>query len=715
MPCRSPLALVLAAAGLAALCAAELPPTPTTPKKPVTDEYHGVKVVDNYRWLEDANDPAVRKWTEEQNRHTDAYFKQLPALDAVRKRVKGLLSAASSDYFALRYRGGRLFALKAQPPAEQPFLVTLKSADEPQTEQVVLDPNKLNPKGTTAIDFYVPSLDGRLVAVSLSEGGTEDGTVHVYEVAGAKELADVIPRVNGGTAGGSVAWNADGTGFWYTRYPRGDERPKEDLDFYQQVYFHKLGTPTEQDAYALGKDFPRIAEVQLATSDDGRHVLASVANGDGGEFAHYLLGLSGQWAQVTRFADRVTGAALGVDDSLYLLSRNAAPRGKVLRLPLAAPRLDRAKEIIPEGAGAVQGLVATAGRLYVTELVGGPSQVRVFDLDGKPQKPVPVPEIAAVEEVVRLAGDEVLFRVETYTAPPAWYRFDPASGKPTRTALYRTSPADFDDTEVVREFAVSKDGTKVPLNILRRKGTTLDGNNPTLLYGYGGYNISLTPEFAPGVRVWLDQGGVYAVANLRGGGEFGEAWHQAGNLTHKQNVFDDFAACARHLIDRKYTRPERLAVEGGSNGGLLMGAALTQHPDLFRAVAAHVGIYDMLRVELHPNGAFNVTEFGTVKDEEQFQALYAYSPYHHVQDGTVYPAVFLRTGENDPRVDPANSRKMTARLQAATSSKLPVLLRVSKTGHGIGSSLTERIDRQTEVYGFLFDQLGVKGETRLEP
>src|SRR5262245_25945661 len=360
MPRRSPLALVLAVAGLAALTAAELPPTSATPKKPVTDEYHGVKVVDNYRWLEDANDPAVRKWTEEQNRHTDAYFKQLPAMDALRKRVKGLLSAASSDYFALRYRGGRLFALKAQPPAEQPFLVTLKSADEPQGEQVVLDPNKLNPKGTTAIDFYVPSLDGRLVAVSLSEGGTEDGTVHVYEVAGGKELPDVIPRVNGGTAGGSAAWNADGTGFWYTRYPRGDERPKEDLDFYQQVYYHKLGTPTEQDAYTLGKDFPRIAEVQLATSDDGRHVLASVANGDGGEFAHYLLGPSGRWAQVTRFADRVTGAALGVDESLYLLSRNGAPRGKVLRLPLAAPRLDQAREIVPESEAAVEGFVPTA-------------------------------------------------------------------------------------------------------------------------------------------------------------------------------------------------------------------------------------------------------------------------------------------------------------------------------------------------------------------
>ncbi len=716
MPRRVPrpvLVLALALTALAFLCAAEPVAAPATAKKPVTDEYHGVKVVDDYRWLEDANDPAVRKWTEEQNRHTDAYFKPLPALDPLRKRVKELLSAAAPDWFALRYRGGKLFALKSQPPAEQPFLVTLKSADEPASEQVVLDPNKLNPKGTTAIDFYVPSPDGKLVAVSLSEDGTEDGTVHVYETASGKDLSDVIPRVNGGTAGGSVAWNADGSGFWYTRYPRGSERPKEDLDFYQQVWFHKLGTPTEQDTYALGKDFPRIAEIKLETSDDGKHVLATVANGDGGEFAHYALGPAGKWVQVTRFEDQVTAAAFGPDDTLYLLSRKGAPRGKVVRLLLAAPKLDEAKTIVPASDAAIRGFVVTADRLYVTDLVGGPSQVRVFDRAGKPQKPVPVPPIASVEEVAKLAGDEVLVRVETYTTPPAWHRFDPASGKATRTALFRTAPVNFDDVEVVRETAVSKDGTKVPLNILRRKGTKLDSNNPALLYGYGGYNISLAPEFHVALRVWLDHGGVYAVANLRGGGEFGEEWHKAGNLTNKQNVFDDFAACAQYLIEKKYTRPEKLAIEGGSNGGLLMGAALTQHPELYRAVAAHVGIYDMLRVELHPNGAFNVTEFGTVKDPAQFKALYGYSPIHHVKDGTAYPAVYLRTGANDPRVDPANSRKMAARLQAAMASGRPVLLRLTSTGHGIGSSLSERIDRQTEVYAFLFDQLGV--EYKSEP
>jgi prolyl oligopeptidase len=277
------------------------------------------------------------------------------------------------------------------------------------------------------------------------------------------------------------------------------------------------------------------------------------------------------------------------------------------------------------------------------------------------------------------------------------------------TALVRTSSADFSDSEVLREFATSKDGTKVPMSIILKKGTKLDGNNPTLLTGYGGYGISLSPRFAAGRRVWLDAGGVYVVANLRGGAEYGEEWHRVGNLTKKQNVFDDFAACARHLIDRKYTSPARLAIEGGSNGGLLMGAALTQHPELFRAVVSHVGIYDMLRVELHPNGAFNVTEFGTVNNPEQFKALYAYSPYHRVKDGTAYPAVFLLTGANDGRVDPANSRKMAARLQTATSSDRPVLLQVSsESGHGIGDSLSDEIERAADVYAFLFTQLGIR-------
>jgi prolyl oligopeptidase len=318
---------------------------------------------------------------------------------------------------------------------------------------------------------------------------------------------------------------------------------------------------------------------------------------------------------------------------------------------------------------------------------------------------VPILPISSVREVARLAGDDFLFRNQSYLEPPAWYRY--ADGKSARTGLFQTSAASFADAEAVRETCTSKDGTQVPINLLRKKGVALDGNNPTLLTGYGGYGISVTPGFDVARRIWLDHGGVYAVANLRGGGELGEEWHAAGKLTKKQNVFDDLYACAKHLVETRVTKPEKLAILGGSNGGLMMGAALTQHPEAWKAVVSRVGIYDSLRFELTANGAFNITELGTVKDPEQFKALHAYSPYHHVKDGASYPAILFLTGENDPRVDPYNSRKMTARLQAANASKAPILLRTSgDTGHGMGSPLSAKIAETVDIWSFLISELG---------
>src|ERR1700686_2168064 len=698
-----------------------IPAAPATPKRPVTDEYHGGKVVDDYRWLEDWDSPQVKQWNAAENARTREYLDHLPARPEIKARLAKLLSEASSRYTALSYHGGMLFAMKMQPPKHQPMLVALRSVEDAASEKVIIDPNPLSEKGSTEIDFYVPSADGKLVAVSLSEGGSEDGTAHVFETATGKELSDRVPRVNFGTAGGSFAWNADGSGFYYTRYPQGNERPAEDANFYQQIYFHKLGTESGQDTYVLGKDFPRIAEIHLSSSEDGKWILAAVSNGDGGQFAHYVMDSSGKWTQVTQFQNEIVGAELGTpnDPSLYLLSRHNAPRGKILRLDLAHPQLSKAEEIVPQSSGAkanenarasITHFVSTDSRLYVEEEIGGPSRGRIFDHHGKQLGTLRAPPISAVDDVVHTTGDNVVFRVATYLVPAAWYSLDSASGKTSKTALVETSPVTFDDAEVVREFAVSKDGTRVPVNIIRRKGTKLDGTNPALLTAYGGYGISLAPHFAGALaRLWLDQGGVFAVANIRGGGEYGDQWHKAGNLTHKQNVFDDVIASAEHLIQRKYTAPEHLVIEGGSNGGLLMGAALTQRPDLFRAVVSFVGIYDMLRVELDPNGAFNVTEFGTVKDPEQFKALYAYSPYHHVKDGTAYPAILMLTGENDHRVNPMESRKMIARLQAADSSGHPILLRTSASaGHGIGTALDERIEQDADLFSFLFDQLGIE-------
>jgi prolyl oligopeptidase len=685
--------------------------------EPVTNVYHGVVVVDDYQWLEDPSAPAVREWVRAENERTRAYFSRLPYHDGIAEQLTQIRSEESARYFGLAWRQGRTFGLRFKPPAQQPVLVRLSSLEPPALWRSVADPNTLNTNGTTAIDWFVPSLDGRLMAVSLSEGGSEQGTVHFFEVETGKELSDVIPRVQYPTGGGSAAWTADGTGVLYTRYPHQGERPEADVNFYQQVWFHRLGTPVSEDKLEIGSDFPRIAEIELEASEDGNWIVASVANGDGGDFAHYLRNSSGHWQQITHFEDGIKVVRIGRDGALYLLSRKDAPRGKVLRLPLdvvgqapetPSPLLAAAKTVVPEREGVVEELAPASHGIYISDLVGGPSALTYFPAQGGSAVNIPILPISTASGLNSWHSDELVFANVSYLKPFAWFTFNPGSGSPKRTALYLTSPVDFDDVEVVREFAASKDGTQVPLNILRKKGLELNGNNPTLLYGYGGYGINLSPAFDSTRRVWFDAGGVYAVANLRGGGEFGEAWHKAGNLTQKQHVFDDFIAAAEHLIERRYTSSARLAVEGGSNGGLLMGAFLTQRPDLARAIVSHVGIYDMLRVELDPNGQFNTTEFGTVKDLEQFKALYAYSPFHHVRKGVKYPAVLLTTGDNDGRVNPAQSRKMAACLQAATASDQPILFRsTSSAGHGIGTALKVRIAEEADVLSFLFDQLGV--------
>src|SRR6476646_3657716 len=650
-------------------------PLPQTPKKPVTDEYQGVKVEDNYQWLEQDDDPAVKAWSDAQSRRTREYIDKLPDRTAIEKQLTDWYAKTSPTYSGIVSRPGILFARKFQPPKQQQMLVTLASAEDLKSEKIVLDPNKLDPSGKTAIDWFVPSRDGKYVAISISQGGSEDGTLHIYETATGKTLKDSIAHVQYPTAGGSAAWNADGTGIYYTRFPRKGERPNADLNFYQQVYFHKIDTADSEDTYSIGKDFPRIAEIKLDASHDGKYILATVANGDGGDFSHYLLAPDGNWKQLTQFSDQIKAARIGRDDALYLLSRADAPRGKILRVPLDKPELANAAVIVPSNDAVIQFVEPTADAVYVGDLLGGPSQIRRFGLNGTSEKIVPIPNISAVTEM---------------------------------ESLEDSSPVSFADIEVSREMATSKDGTKVPLNIIRKKGTKLDGNNPVLLYGYGGYGISMQPGFDFTRRLWFDRGGGWVVANIRGGVEFGEDWHKAGNLTKKQSVFDDFAAAAQYLINEKWTRPEKLAILGGSNGGLLMGAMITQHPELVRAVVSAVGIYDMLRVELAPNGAFNVTEFGTVKDPDQFKALYAYSPYHHVADGTNYPSILFMTGANDGRVAPYHSRKMVARLDEANKSSNPILLRTStSSGHGIGTALSERIKQLADQYSFLFAQLGM--------
>jgi prolyl oligopeptidase len=692
---------------------------PATPQKPVTDQYHGVTVTDPYRWLENSQDPAVHQWSLAQDARTRKYLDGLPQRERMYKQLMQQISATSPSYEELKIAGERVFALYTQPPKQQRMIALLTNAADPKLARVVVDPNAINPAGTTAIDWFVPSPDGKWLAVSMSDNGSEDGTLHLFEVETGKDQALRIPRVQYPTGGGSVAWREDGQGFWYTRYP-GPERPSEEQQFYQHVYFHRLGDDPARDALVIGAGLPKVAEIELDSRYDAKLIVASVANGDGGEFEHFLIDGTGHVRQVTHFADGIVAATTAPDGSLYLISRKGAPRGALLMLAPGDTVLAHAKVVVPESDGVMSSagefsetpIVASSTLLYLPELVGGPSRVSLYDHGGAARGTLPLPPVASVDEVRLLSDGSVLYRVQTYLQPPAFMHYDPKSGRSSPTELKQTSPVSFADAEVVREIARSKDGTAVPFNIVRRKGAAPDAGHPAplLLNGYGGYGVSEVPTFlGPRARLWLDGGGIYVTTNLRGGGEFGESWHLQGALTHKQHVFDDFIAVAEWLIAHHYTDREHLAIIGGSNGGLLMGAVMTQRPDLFRAVVSRVGIYDMLRVERDPNGTFNTTEFGSTQDEAQFKALYAYSPYHHVQDGTAYPAVLMLTGETDGRVNPAHSRKMIARLQAATGSKRPVLLTINAhAGHGIGSALSIVVNQYADMYSFLFDQLGMK-------
>jgi prolyl oligopeptidase len=686
-----------------------------TPKVPVSSTYHGVTVTEDYRWLEDARSDQARSWTMAQNRRTRGYLESLPCYGAVRQRVAEVLTAEPVRYDALRHAGSAYFALKRQPPKQRPFLVALSDLDDLSDERVLVDPDQIDGSGPATIDWYQPSPDGRLVAVSMSSHGTRDGTVHVYQATSGELTGTAVPRVTGGTASGSLAWAGDSSGFWCTRYPSPGERPDGDAGFYQEVWYYPLGGSLADGRRELAGVFAddRIAENFLTASPDGRWVMDRVQKGDGGEWQVFVRAQAGgAWWLAADVADKVTYAAFG-PGALYLLSRLDAPNGKVLRLPVrAGATAADAAEVVPEADAAIEGgalaspLAVTDRSLWLLDMDAGWSSMRRFDLQGTPAGPVRVPPGSAVDGLVRLDGHEVAYATESFTGPRSWWR---ASGQaaPRRTALRARTPLDFSGFEVGREFAISADGTRVPVTLIVPRGTPRDGTAPVLLTGYGGSGISLKPRFDPGWLPWLEQGGVAAVAHTRGGGEYGEDWHHAGRLAAKQNVFDDFAGCARFLIESRLTSSERLAILGGSNGGLLMGAMLTQHPGLSRAVVAMVPVMDMLRVELDPNGSFNVTEYGTVNDPELFQALRAYSPYHNVKDGTAYPAVLLTAGESDPIVKAYHAKKMAARLQAATSSGQPILLRTDSGGHG-PTALDQQVSELSDTYAFLFDRLSVE-------
>jgi len=693
--------------------------TTDPPKIAVSASYHGVTVTEDYRWLEDATSEQTKAWTAAQNEATREFLDGRPAHAAVRRRAEQIAAAESvsfgrhafeSDYEGPRLAGSTYFVLQRKPPKQQPFLVMLNDLDDLSGGRVLVDPSVIDETGATTIDWFVPSPDGRLVAVSLSSHGTEDGTLHLFSTASGEPVGDPIPRVNSGTAGGSLAWAGDSTGFWYTRGPAPGERPEEELEFFQEIWRHTVGEPAGSDRRDHPQPLadPRIVEHFLASSPDGRWLMDRAQRGDSGDWQVFVRPQQGgDWRLVADVPDRCVRAVFG-DDELYLVSRATSPRGEVLRLPLASSAtVADAQRIVPETDVTIESIAATESRLWMLDIDGGPSGLRVCDADGGNLAAIDVPPVSAIDSLGRLDAHEVAYAVESFTRPRVWWtaRDD---GSPQPTALADEMPFDLSSYEVRREFATSADGTRVPMTLLSAPGTPRDGSAAALLTGYGGFGISLKPQFDPTRLLWLEQGGVYVVANLRGGGEYGEDWHEAGRLESKQRVFDDFAACAGHLAETGVTSPEHLVVIGGSNGGLLMGATLTQHPGIARVVVALVPVMDMLRAELHPNGAFVTGELGSVTDKDQFEALLAYSPYHNVHDGVAYPATLLTGGEFDPRVDAHHPKKMAARLQAATSGDEPILLRIASGGHGIGGSLDETVDRLADVYTFIFDRLGLE-------
>jgi prolyl oligopeptidase len=683
---------------------------PFAASRVTTHDYFGTIVSDDFDWLENAADPATRSWLAAEQAYARRHLDAMPARAALRQRLQALAVSASNAYTDLVERGGVLFALKAAPPLQRPVLVILRSVDEPASERVVFDPNEQSPDGALAIDFIRPSPDGRRVAVALSDGGADGDTVRVIDLgAGGQALPDTLSRVTSAGGGGDVAWSANGGGLFFTRYPAQGAAPGAAPSV--QVMFHRLGTPAAQDRVELGAGLPRLARVRLAGARDGRNLLALVENGRGGDVSLYLRPVDangeGAWRRLADETDGVRDAQFGDDDALWVRSIAGAPRGKLLRLPLAEARSvnwNRVPVVATPLEGAIQRYAVAGGTLYLAEGSTGPTRLRLVDARTRRGSVVVLPPTGAVAAFARVGRSDVLAQVTNYLEPPLWLRV--GGGHARRTPLVGTSDAHFNDSEVVREFAASRDGTPVPLDILRRRGTRLDGRNPVLLTLAGSAGPGTTPDFDAVRRLWLDRGGVVAVATLRGSTDPGEDWHAAGVRTRRQAAADDLVACAEALVKRGYTQPALLGLRARGDGALAAGMALTQRPELFRAVVAASGRHDLLRLELDAAGAYDAPEFGSTRDRAQFDALAAVSPLRAVRDGAHYPAVLLLAGDRDRRVDPSQSRKMAARLQQADPSGHPILLLTDFfSGQPAQARLADGVDQLADELGFLLDEV----------
>ncbi|HET7307549.1 MAG TPA: prolyl oligopeptidase family serine peptidase [Gammaproteobacteria bacterium] len=671
---------------------------PPSPKHPASSTLHGVKVSDPYRWLEDGDAPKVRHWIKAQNTYTDAVLSAMPQGHALSKRVRALAITSTRRYSPL-LAGGTLFYLRQTPPQPQPVLV---AQAWPKGKAHVLV--NVNGKGHLAITHYWPSPSGRYLAYGTAKGGSELTTIHVLDVKMGRRLPDTLRWAGGGTSPQALAWDADEKGFIYMRFPPPPKgRPVE--QFNAELVHHTLGRPASADKVVFGKDYSPIAEYHLLSSPDAKQLALVAYDGDGGP-ADVFLHRGAQWVKVLGHDANVRGAAW-VGQRLLVQSFAGAPHGKIVSVDV-----DGKTHVVvpPSKDGALQRIEPIAAGFLVVRSWGPDWWIEQYNDDGRFVRRLPLPAHGiGIGGIASEAGQpDALVSYSGWTLPSRWAVYNAKTGK-LKTVFEVKPAADYSKVRVHVIEGVSKDGTRVPVTVLSMGGAASDGKRPTILYGYGGFDIPMRPGFIGARLAWLERGGVYAVANIRGGNEFGEGWHRGGMRFDKQNVFDDFYAAAIALEKAGWTDRDHLGIMGGSNGGLLMGAELTQHPHAFRAVVSMVGIYDMIRHEKDwANGRYNVPEYGSVDNPAQFKATLAYSPLQNVTPHTAYPAVLMTTGVNDPRVAPWQSRKFTAALQNATTSNLPILLLTRMhAGHGVDASFSQRVGNTVIALTFFANQLGL--------
>lgn len=682
------------------------PAYPPSKTEEVVDTLHGVKIADPYRWLEKGDDPTVKEWTAKQNAFTRESLDKLTGRDRLREKLDQLLDVGTLSVAVPK--GSRIFFTKRDGKQNQPILYVQEEEGEPR---VLVDPNPLSKDGTVTLDWWFPGPEGKLIAYGLSSSGSEQSTLRVRDVETGKDLPDVIER----TRACSLAWTPDGKGLYYTRYPKPGSVPKGEENYNRRVFFHKLGDNPADDELLFGKGRDPAEWPQIALSPDGRWLVVMVQKGwamtevyvkdllKNEEFFPLVESVPAVFRVVPR------------DDRFFILTDENAPRYRLMSVEIH--KWDRAnwKEVIAEGRDVLENAAPIGEHIAALYLHEASSKLKILDKKGDVKRDVELPGLGTVSAMAGEAnGHELFFTYQSYVDSPSIRRLDlrTAKGEAHAPIVVQQVKSNIDPASfnVERVKYPSRDGTLIPLTLISKNGTKKDGKTPTVLYGYGGFNISLTPTFNPTRFLTIcEYGGIMAIANLRGGGEFGEKWHAAGMLGNKQNVFDDIIAAGDYLIKEKCTDKDHLAIMGRSNGGLLVGAAVTQRPGLFKAAICGVPLLDMVRYHHFLIAKLWIPEYGDPGEPKEFPWLHAYSPYHRVREGVAYPAILFTTAESDTRVDPLHARKMTALMQAATSSANPILLRLEeKAGHGQGKPRSKLLDEEVDVWSFLLNELGVK-------